>query len=43
VAVRPLDERSGVLCDYRGSWGLQIGVEGIDLVMIIQNDRECSA
>jgi len=22
-----------------GSWGLQIGVEGIDLVMIIQNDR----
>ena len=22
-----------------GSWGLQIGVEGVDLVMIIQNDR----
>ncbi|MGA7107739.1 MAG: lipid-binding SYLF domain-containing protein [Terracidiphilus sp.] len=22
-----------------GSWGLQIGVEGIDLVLIIQNDR----
>jgi SH3 domain-containing YSC84-like protein 1 len=22
-----------------GSWGLQIGVEGIDLVMIIQNDK----
>lgn len=22
-----------------GSWGLQIGVEGIDLVMIVQNDR----
>lgn len=22
-----------------GSWGLQLGVEGIDLVMIIQNDR----
>ena len=22
-----------------GSWGLQIGVEGIDLVMIIQNDQ----
>jgi len=22
-----------------GSWGLQIGIEGIDLVMIIQNDR----
>ena len=22
-----------------GSWGLQIGVEGIDLVMIIQSDR----
>src|SRR5580700_3832506 len=22
-----------------GSWGLQIGVEGIDLVMIIQNER----
>lgn len=22
-----------------GSWGLQIGVEGIDLVMVIQNDR----
>ena len=23
----------------RGSWGLQIGIEGVDLVMIIQNDR----
>ena len=22
-----------------GSWGLQIGVEGVDLVMVIQNDR----
>ena len=22
-----------------GSWGLQIGVEGVDLVMIIQNER----
>jgi lipid-binding SYLF domain-containing protein len=22
-----------------GSWGLQIGIEGVDLVMIIQNDR----
>jgi lipid-binding SYLF domain-containing protein len=22
-----------------GSWGLQIGVEGVDLVMIIQNDK----
>jgi lipid-binding SYLF domain-containing protein len=22
-----------------GSWGLQIGVEGVDLVLIIQNDR----
>ncbi len=22
-----------------GSWGLQIGVEGVDLVMIVQNDR----
>ncbi len=22
-----------------GSWGVQIGVEGVDLVMIIQNDR----
>src|SRR5258708_30226152 len=22
-----------------GSWGLQIGMEGIDLVMIIQNDK----
>src|SRR5271165_3913743 len=22
-----------------GSWGLQIGIEGIDLVMIIQNDH----
>ncbi len=22
-----------------GSWGLQIGLEGVDLVMIIQNDR----
>src|SRR6202051_3590568 len=22
-----------------GSWGLQIGVEGIDLVMVIQNDK----
>jgi lipid-binding SYLF domain-containing protein len=22
-----------------GSWGLQIGVEGVDLVMIIQNDN----
>ncbi|HVU47233.1 MAG TPA: lipid-binding SYLF domain-containing protein, partial [Terracidiphilus sp.] len=22
-----------------GSWGLQIGVEGIDLVMIVQNDK----
>lgn len=22
-----------------GSWGLQIGIEGIDLVMIVQNDR----
>jgi len=25
-----------------GSWGLQIGVEGVDLVMIIQNERVCS-
>ena len=25
-----------------GSWGLQIGVEGVDLVMIIQNERACS-
>jgi lipid-binding SYLF domain-containing protein len=22
-----------------GSWGLQIGIEGVDLVMIIQNDK----
>ena len=22
-----------------GSWGLQIGVEGVDLVMVVQNDR----
>jgi lipid-binding SYLF domain-containing protein len=22
-----------------GSWGLQIGIEGVDLIMIIQNDR----
>jgi lipid-binding SYLF domain-containing protein len=22
-----------------GSWGLQIGIEGVDLVMIVQNDR----
>ena len=22
-----------------GSWGLQIGVEGVDLILIIQNDR----
>jgi len=22
-----------------GSWGLQIGIEGVDLVMIIQNER----
>ena len=22
-----------------GSWGLQIGVEGVDLVMVIQNDK----
>jgi SH3 domain-containing YSC84-like protein 1 len=22
-----------------GSWGLQIGVEGVDLVMLIMNDR----
>src|SRR6185503_19553751 len=22
-----------------GSWGLQIGIEGVDLVMVIQNDK----
>ena len=26
-----------------GSWGLQIGVEGVDLVMIIQNDKRHAA
>ncbi len=26
-----------------GSWGLQIGVEGVDLVMIFQGDKGCSA
>ena len=32
-------ERTGVLFHHRRQLGLQIGLEGVDLVMIIQNDK----
>ena len=32
-------ERSRIISVGGGSWGLQIGVEDIDLVMLVMNDR----
>ena len=40
VAPRNRLERSGILKWVGGgSWGLQIGVEGVDLVMLVMNEQ----